>query len=426
MALALYTAFYYLITPLIVLRLLLRSIKAPAYRQRIAERFGFFTATHSKVTLQNCIWVHTVSMGETIAAVPLVKELQQRYPDKTIVMTTMTPTGSERVKALLADSVFHVYAPYDLPCCLQRFLQRIQPELLVIMETELWPNTLAACQRRGIPTVLVNARLSAKSAAGYQRFAALSKPMLQNLSLVAAQTEADAARFVDLAMAADKVVVTGSIKFDISISEPLQQQAQQLKAQCSQQGQRIVWIAASTHKGEDEIILAAHRLWLAQYPDALLILVPRHPERFNTVAQLVQAQGFTSLLRSSGELPDASVQVYVGDSMGEMMLLLGAADIAFVGGSLVASGGHNMLEPAAWGLPVLTGPSDFNFLAISQALIEAQALTQVQDAKGLAAQLQRLQQPSERLCQGQAAQQMVAANRGALAQLLDLLARFLG
>ncbi|MCR8922456.1 lipid IV(A) 3-deoxy-D-manno-octulosonic acid transferase [Dasania sp. GY-MA-18] len=421
MALALYTAFYYLISPFIVLRLLLRSIKAPAYRQRIAERFGFFSSPE----LEGCIWMHTVSMGETIAAVPLVKQLQQRYPGKAIVMTTMTPTGSERVKALLGDSVFHVYAPYDLPCCLQRFLRRLKPSLLVIMETELWPNTLAACQRRGIATVLVNARLSQKSAAGYQRFAALSKPMLQNLSLVAAQTEADAARFVALGMAADKVAVTGSIKFDISIEPALQQQAQQLKAQCSQQGQRLVWIAASTHKGEDEIMLAAHRQLLAECPDALLILVPRHPERFNAVAQLVQAQGFSSLRRSSGELPNASVQVYVGDTMGEMMLLLGAADIAFVGGSLVASGGHNMLEPAAWGLPVLTGPSDFNFLAISQALMQAQALTKIEHAEGLAAELLRLQQPSERLCQGQAAQQMLAANQGALARLLALLAKFI-
>jgi 3-deoxy-D-manno-octulosonic-acid transferase len=417
MARCLYTLFYYLITPIIVLRLLWRSRKAPAYRQRIGERFGFFKAP----SLRGSIWLHTVSVGETIAAVPLVKQLQKQYPHKSIVVTTMTPTGSERVKALLGDSVFHVYAPYDLPGCIKRFLARIEPSILIIMETELWPNTIELCAQRYIPVLLVNARLSQKSAAGYQRFAALSQPMLRGLSGIAAQTEVDASRFVALGFSPERMQVTGSIKFDIAINEALQAQAQKLKAHWQQPAQRLVWIAASTHEGEDEIILAAHKQLLQQQPQALLVLVPRHPERFKQVAMLIEQAGFSAVRRSEGLEPALETQVYLADTMGEMMLLLGASDIAVVGGSFIASGGHNMLEPAAWGLPIITGESDYNFLEISALLQQAQALTKVADANALAAELLSLTDQSLRQQRGTAAMAVVEKNRGSLQRLLALL-----
>lgn len=433
MARWLYTLFYNLITPLIVLRLIYRGGKAPAYRKRIAERFGFFKAPD----VDSCLWLHSVSVGETIAAAPVVKALQQQYPHKTIVITTMTPTGSERVKALFGDNgpknkVFHVYAPYDLPGSLKRFLNRLKPELLMIMETELWPNTVHACASRDIPVVLMNARLSEKSAQGYQRFAALAGPMLNEMSLIAAQTQADAERFSRLGLSAEKSEVTGSIKFDITIAETLGQQAAALKEEWSLRGERLVWIAASTHDGEDEIILEAFRstqqqLAKQQGPALLLVLVPRHPERFSAVAELCKQKGFHSKRRSSGEQPGSDVEVLVGDSMGEMMLFLGASDIAFVGGSLIPSGGHNMLEPAAWGLPIITGESDFNFLEISRLLGEAGGLSKAGNAEALASVLLPIVvDAKQRQQQGQAALKVVEANRGSLDRLLQLLIKVVG
>ena len=417
---SLYTTVFYLITPLILLRLWLRARKAPAYGVRIAERFGFFKSRPAP----GGIWLHSVSVGETIAAAPLVKQLQQRYPELAIIVTTMTPTGSERVKALFADAVFHVYAPYDLPDALGRFLNNIQPSMMIIMETELWPNTVRACQQRNIPVVLANARLSAKSARGYQRFAPLTRPMLQGLSCVAAQHQQDGERFLSLGLPADQLQVTGSIKFDISVNEALREQAAELKARFSQQGQRPIMVAASTHAGEDEMLLAAFQAARQTCPQLLLILVPRHPERFNAVAQL--CEGFNYRRRADGCEPAADTQVYIADTMGEMMLLLGCADIAFVGGSLIERGGHNMLEPAAWGLPIITGDSDFNFLAISALLQQCGGLVKVAGQAELNQQLQQwLDDPNARTAAGQAALAVVEQNRGALDRLLAVIARCL-
>ena len=416
---SLYSLLFYLITPLIVLRLWLRARKAPAYGDRIAERFGFF----KQQPASGGIWLHSVSVGETIAAAPLVKQLQQRYPDLAITVTTMTPTGSERVKVLFGESVFHVYAPYDLPGALGRFLNKIQPSMMIIMETELWPNTVHSCQQRGIPVVLANGRLSAKSARGYQRFAPLTQPMLQGLSCVAAQHQQDADRFLALGLPADQVQVTGSIKFDISVDEALRQQAGALKNRWGQQGKRPIIVAASTHAGEDEMLLSAFQAMNQAYPQLLLILVPRHPERFNTVAQL--CEGFNYRRRSDGLEPDDNTQIYLADTMGEMMLLLGCADIAFVGGSLIDRGGHNMLEPAAWGLPIITGQSDFNFLAISELLQQRGALAKVTDQAELNQQLQQwLDNPEQQAAAGQAALTVIEQNRGALERLLAVIARY--
>ncbi|WP_101758401.1 lipid IV(A) 3-deoxy-D-manno-octulosonic acid transferase [Oceanicoccus sp. KOV_DT_Chl] len=421
----LYTAVFYLLMPLVLLRLLYRAIKAPAYRHRVLERFGLFSAP----SLADCIWVHAVSVGETIAAVPLIQRLQQQYPNTPIVVTTMTPTGSERVRALLGDSAFHVYAPYDLPGAIQRFLLRVQPKLLVIMETELWPNTIHYCRQKNIPVVLANARLSAKSAAGYQRLSFLTRSMLANISRVVAQTANDSERFLALGLSSAQVVVSGSIKFDVAIDAELTAQAAQLKQQWSgnqqSEQQRLIILAASTHPGEDEIILAAFAQLLPQFSGLLLVIVPRHPERFDAVYHLAARQ-FNTQRRSQQPGPDSVAQVFIGDSMGELMLFYGCADIAIIGGSLVATGGHNMLEAAAWGVPLVTGKSDFNFAAISQLLIDAKALYQVADSQALAKQLGNLiADESLRKASGDSGKIIVAENRGALDRLLAVVSGYL-
>ena len=351
----LYTLLLHLALPLIALRLALRARKAPAYARRIKERFSFALPPLKP----GGIWVHAVSVGESIAAAPMIRALQARYPELPITVTCMTPTGSERIQALFGDSVQHCYLPYDLPWAAARFLDRVRPRLAVVMETELWPNHIHQCARRGIPVALANARLSERSARGYARFGKLTAPMLAELSLIAVQTQAEAQRFLDLGARPDCVEVTGSIKFDLKIDAELLQRAAELRRQW-QAEQRPVWIAASTHAGEDEIVLAAHRQLLETRPNALLILVPRHPERFNSVHELCLSDGLTTRRRATGEAVQAGDQVLLGDTMGELLFLYALADIAFVGGSLVANGGHNLLEPAALGKPVLSGPHLFN------------------------------------------------------------------
>ncbi|WP_373080453.1 lipid IV(A) 3-deoxy-D-manno-octulosonic acid transferase [Zhongshania sp.] len=426
MARFLYSAFFYLILPLVLLRLLWRAWRAPAYRHRVAERFGFFRPpTHT-----GGLWVHAVSVGESIAAAPLINHFLNQHPDLPVVVTTMTPTGSERVQAMFGDRVFHVYAPYDLPDAIARFLNRIQPRVAVIMETEIWPNMVCQTAARGIPVVLANARLSARSAKGYGRLAALSRLVFSHFSQVVAQSAADGARFVELGLPAANLTVSGSIKFDLDIPAALRSQALALRSEWL--GERPVWIAASTHAGEDEVLLAAHRALLKQQPAALLILVPRHPERFAKVAELITSSGFVFERRSSvvASSPPRAVAgdtaVVLGDTMGELLLLLGCADIAFVGGSLIAHGGHNTLEPAAWGLPVVTGFSDFNFAEIS-ALLEAAGGLQKIDGDGALADVLRglFADPLRRAQQGAAAKQVVDNNRGALQRLLAIIDGYL-
>lgn len=417
MARSLYTLLFYLLLPLIVLRLAYRALRAPAYAQRLGERFGRFRQRPAP----GGIWVHAVSVGETIAAVPLVRELLRRYPDRAVTVTTMTPTGSERVRALLGESVFHVYAPYDLPFAWRGFLSRVQPELALVMETELWPNCVAACQHRGVPLILANARLSERSARGYGRLGALTRGMLRQLHSVAAQTVEHGQRFVALGLPEAHLRVTGSIKFDLDLPLELRQRAAALKRDWSDGGRRPIWIAASTHEGEEAVILEAHRLILRRYPETLLVLVPRHPERFAGVARQIAAAQLT-LARRSADSDVAGAQVLLGDTMGELLLLFGAADVAFVGGSLIERGGHNVLEPAAWGLPVLTGPSDFNFAEISRLLRDAEAQWIVRDSAELSAALQRYLEDAELSARhGAAALGVVEANRGALRKLLGVI-----
>jgi 3-deoxy-D-manno-octulosonic-acid transferase len=414
----LYSTVFYLLLPVIIVRLLFRAIKAPAYARRWRERFGFVASANST---QETIWLHAVSVGETLAAVPLVRALQGKYPDYRLTVTCMTPTGSERVKAAFGDSVDHSYAPYDTPDFVARFLTRVQPKILIIMETELWPNTIAACHKRNIPVLLANGRLSVKSATAYRRIQPLVRPMLAQLSAVAAQHGDDGARFTDLGLANSALTVTGNIKFDLSLDQVIKDKAQQLLTEWRGTNQRPILLVASTHRGEDEIILEAFAQIKAQIENLLLVLVPRHPERFNQVAELCTAAGFNLARRSGGDKVD-SADILLGDTMGELMSFFGACDIAFVGGSLVPTGGHNMIESAAWGVPVLTGPHLFNFSEASQLLLEGGAMQICDSADQMAEQVvELLQNQVQRTEMGNAAQRIAEANRGALNRLLNLI-----
>ena len=415
----LYTLILHLALPFIFLRLLWRAWRAPAYGKRIGERF----ALGLPVFRQGGIWIHAVSLGESIAAAPLIRELLARHPELPITVTCMTPTGSERIQALFGERIQHCYLPYDLPWACAIFLGRLQPKLAVIMETELWPNHIHACHRRGIPVVLANARLSERSARGYARFKRLTAPMLAELALVAAQTEVEAERFRQLGARA--VEVTGSIKFDLSVDAELPRHAAELRGQWGATT-RPVWIAASTHAGEDEVMLQAHRQLLDEHPDALLILVPRHPERFAQVFELCRREGFITVRRSAGEAVGTEVQVLLGDTLGELLFLYALADLALVGGSLVANGGHNLLEPAALGKPLLSGPHLFNFLEIAAQLRGAGDLLEVEDAAQLHAALRALfADPAEARRRAEAGLGVMRANQGTLARLLAGLERLL-
>jgi 3-deoxy-D-manno-octulosonic-acid transferase len=413
-----YSVVFYLITPLIILRLVIRGLAAPNYRKRWGQRFGFFTPSESS---KETIWLHAVSVGETLAAVPLVKALQEKYPERRLLITCMTPTGSERITAAFGDSVDHSDAPYDTPDAVARFLKRVQPKMLIIMETELWPNTVAACYKRQIPVILANGRLSEKSARGYARVSKLSGPMVAQLSAVAAQHGDDGGRFTALGLPVEKLHITGNIKFDLELNAQIRLSAEALRQQWDGTNQRPVLLAASTHRGEDEIILQAFSLIKQSVNNALLVLVPRHPERFNQVGDLCLDAGYSLARRSNNDSTD-NADILLGDTMGELMTFFGACDIAFVGGSLVSNGGHNMIEPAAWGKPTLSGLSVFNFAEVSRLLAEAGGLSLVEDAAALAESVIVLMKNPEQAQQmGLSAQQVAEANRGALERLLAVI-----
>ena len=415
-----YTAFFYCLLPVICLRLLWRAVKSPNYAKRWAERFGFVNDLDSN---KEIIWLHAVSVGETLAAVALVNALQEKYPEHRLMVTSMTPTGSERILAAFGDSVEHSYAPYDMPDAVARFLGRVRPKLLIIMETELWPNTIAACNKRDIPVILANGRLSEKSARAYQYISGLVRPMLHGLHAVAEQHNDDAQRFQSLGLPDTAVRVTGNIKFDLKIDPSLMGTVEQLSKDWRGTTQRRVFLAASTHKGEDEIILAAFAEIKAQLESVLLVIVPRHPERFNQVANLCKSAGF-SIARRSENAPVAEADILLGDSMGELMAFFGACDLAFVGGSFVPTGGHNMIEPAAWGVPVLTGPHLFNFTGIAHLLTKAGGMKVCKDVDDLDHQsVMLLQDERHRNQMGEAARHVAVANRGALDRLLALIAQ---
>ena len=385
-----YTLVLYLIFPFVILRLFWRSRKNRAYRQRINERLGIFKARFTKPV----IWVHTVSVGETIAAKPLVEALLNQYTDYQLLLTSTTPTGSATVKRLFADRVFHVYFPYDLPEIIDRFLKRVQPSLVIIVETEIWPNLYAACDKRQIPMMLANARLSEKSMRGYQKISGLMRETLQRLNLIAVRSSDDAKRFKQLGAKDKQLVVAGNIKFDLKLDDKQLEQGRKRK-QAWGIG-RPVWVAASTHAGEEEQLLRVHAKLLERMPDCLLVLVPRHQERFDSVFSLCQQQKAIRVVRHSQlqsyEAFDANL--VLGDSMGDMQSWYAAADVVFMGGSLVKTGGHNPLEAVSLGKPVVTGPHVFNFEDIYPLLKETGFVQVCHDISEIKISLRRLLSPT--------------------------------
>lgn len=417
----LYTLIFIIALPIIFLRLWRKDKKVPGYRVRWPERFGLFPAPNKTKPV---FWIHAVSVGEVIAATPLIQRLLKE-DNLALVITTMTPTGSARVHKTFGERVHHVYAPYDLPWTVAAFLRRTQPCLAIIMETELWPNTLQMCTNKNVPIILANARMSERSARGYKRFYKTTQGLINLLDYVAVQNQADGDRFLSLGLNQQRLSITGSIKFDIRIAEELRQSAEQLKTSYANTVQRPIVIAASTHEGEDEIILNAFSRVLEHCTNCFLILVPRHPERFNDVFELCQKR-FKTIRRSQQQTPMKETQIMVGDTMGEMMLLYGCADIAFVGGSLIERGGHNMIEPACWGLPVISGPHIFNFADISQRLIECGGMVTANDAEQLANHICLwLNDENKRQHAGQQAYLFTEQNRGALDRLMTLVKQYL-
>ncbi len=411
----LYSFLFYLILPFLFLRLLWRSRHNPLYRKRWSERLGF-----CPTQLDQCIWVHAVSLGETIAAVPLIKALKKNYPQSAILVTNMTITGSQRVKAVFGEDVYNAYIPYDLPDAVARFLNKINPRILVVMETELWPNLFAACKKRHIPIVVTNARLSEKSAKGYRSIAPLAREILSAITMLSSQAEADADRFIALGMPKERVRVTGSLKFDLELSPEITAKGADLRQLLGKN--RKIWMAASTHPGEDEIMLTAHQKIRAKFPEALLMLVPRHPERFDSVAAFVAEKGFEVVRRSTKASMSDNVSVYLGDTMGEMMILYSACDVAFVAGSFVPVGGHNVIEPAALHKPVVTGPYLFNFTEITDFMLKAEGMVKVNNADELAQSILKFfEMPEYAAKTGENAYQIVEKNRGALQRQVDVI-----
>lgn len=410
-----YATLTYLLTPWLLLHLYWRSFSNPPYRQRIGERFG-----RSGIRLQGpSIWVHAVSVGEVQAAAMLVRSLLERYPDRQLVLTTMTPTGSQRARDLFGDAVVHSYVPYDLASAVRRFFDCMRPGLVLIIETEIWPNLFRECGLRKIPLVLASARVSLKSVSRYRRLAGLFRETLSHGIVIAAQSEADAGRFASLGANPARIHVTGNLKFDFHLDPRIPAAGKAFRKEHARQ--RPVWIAASTHDSEEQVILAAHAKVLAQIPDALLLIVPRHPERFALVAGLVGRAGLTCVSRSSKQQCTAATHVFLGDSMGELMLFYAAADVAFVAGSLAPIGGHNLLEPAALGLPVLTGPFTFNAADIAKLLIDDGSTTVIHDADELAGEvIELLRDERARDLRGGAGRQVIENNRGTLERLLKL------
>jgi len=410
-----YTLLLYLLLPLVLLRLLWRSVKAPGYRRRWLERLGIFSPPAN----WGGLWIHAVSVGEVQAVVPLIRQLLEDNPELAITVTTTTPTGSARVTEQLGEQVFHVYFPYDLPLALTGFIRRVRPRVLLMVETEVWPNLLHLCRRHGVYTLLANARLSEKSARRYARLGSFTRQTFSYIGRIAAQADADAMRFRELGVAAENVTVTGSIKFDMRIPASLDEQVEVLRRDWAG---RPVWVAGSTHEGEDELVLFAHHKVLSRFPDALLILVPRHPERFDRVGGLCKRERLRMARRSRAGEYSHETQVYLGDTMGELPLLLGSADVAFIGGSLIPTGGHNMLEASAQGVAVCFGPHVFNFAAISQLLIEEGAAVQVDNEAELANQvIAWFEEASVRAEVGENGRLVVEKNRGAMQRLIDLI-----
>ena len=407
----------YLIFPLIIVRLLWLSLHEPEYRQRWRERIGL---PGNLENFSACIWVHAVSVGEVQAAKPLVDALLAQDPGRKILITTLTPTGAARVRQCFGALVRHLYMPYDLPVSVRSLIRRIKPRLLIVMETELWPNLFHYCRAENIPIVWANARMSEKSANGYRWLPSLTHATLSDLSMIIAQGQADAERLIALGADGAKVFVTGNLKFDMDIPHNLTEQAQALKQYFSTE--RPIWIAASTHEGEENIVLDAYQTVLQQYAQCLLVIAPRHPKRAAVIASLCKKRNFRVLRKSEEKPCGDQIQIFILDSFGELPRYYATADMAFVGGSLVKVGGHNLLEPAGLGLPVIMGPHVFNFKEISQLLLDGGAAWQVDNASELADVIIRLlKDKALQQRAGNAGENIILKHRGNTNRVLKLI-----
>uniref|UniRef100_UPI004048E37D lipid IV(A) 3-deoxy-D-manno-octulosonic acid transferase n=1 Tax=Rheinheimera sp. TaxID=1869214 RepID=UPI004048E37D len=416
----LYSTALLLLTPVLLLYFLLRSRKDPAYRKRFSERLALQPVPTQAV---GGIVVHAVSVGEVVAATPLIKALQRQYPDLTLTVTCTTPTGSARIVNTFGAGVYHCYLPLDTPGAVKRFLGKLQPQAVILLETELWPNLLQQCRKALIPTVVVNARLSARSAKGYRRWYGFSQLALHNISLLLAQDQATARRFAALGCPA-QLKVCGNLKYDMTVPAQIDTVAAQFRSQLSG---RNVWVAGSTHAGEDELLLQAFQQLKPQFPQLLLIIVPRHPERFDTVAQLISQAGLSYLRRSSGQQVTPQHDVMLADTMGELLAWYQLADVVFIGGSLIARGGHNPLEAMYFAKPVQSGPHVFNFALAYQWLQQADAVNWVADVASLVSSTaQLLQQPQQAAKQGAKALALYQRHGGATARISSVIAAYLG
>jgi len=412
----LYILISYLAVPLVAVVLFWKGISNRAYWERFEERFGFGRSRLDKPS----IWVHAVSVGEVVAASSLIAALRKKHPRIPVVVTTVTPTGAKQVTDLFGDAVLHSYAPYDTPGSVRRFFDRMQPRLAIVMETELWPNMYAECGLRNVPLVLANARISPRSVKRYQRFSGLFREALAHGIVIAAQSPQDAERFKLVGADPANTIVTGNLKADLSFPPGMIEAGQAFRA--AHFPARPVWVAASTHEGEEEAALEAHQRVRARIPEALLLLVPRHPQRFERVAELLSQRHAGFRRRSLDEAPLDADPVFLVDSLGELPLFYAGADVAFVGGSLVPVGGHNLLEPAVLSLPVITGPNNFNAEDIAGLLLESGGLQIVPDAAALGDAVTTLLDDVElRRDRGLKASRAAAASGGALARLLGLL-----
>jgi 3-deoxy-D-manno-octulosonic-acid transferase len=411
-----YSCLFYLLIPFILLRLLWRGIKAPAYRSRWRERFALYNQKFP----QGVIWFHAVSVGEAEALFPLVRQMQKQHPDAKLLITTTTPTGSARVKAVMQETVAHVYLPYDVPDAVNRFMQCFKPKLAVIMETEIWPNLFISCGKNNIPLYIINARLSEKSSRGYQKIPALVRPALAQVSLIATQTQDDASRFIAIGADCEKVLILGNIKFDVEIPQAIIEQGLEIKADLFRD--RFVWMIASTHKDEEAMFLEIYKEIKQKIPELLLVLVPRHPERFADVKKLCEQLQLPVVMRTAGDRVNTETDVYLVDSMGELKMLYAASDVAFVGGSMVPRGGHNILEAAAVGVPVMFGPYMVNFKEIARGVLSHNAAIQCRNKDELVNSILALyEQPVYRKALAEKGREFVRENQGAITRICIML-----
>jgi len=416
--LGIYSLVMYALTPLTLIHLVSRGFNQREYFQRWSERFAMYRAPAKAP----CLWLHAVSVGEVNAITPLLKRLREHYPDTPLLITTTTPTGSARVKSLFGDQVQHVYLPYDTPGAVNYFLNYFRPKIAVIMETEIWPNLFAEIGKRDIPLLIVNARLSQRSMRGYRLISGLMHIAIKAVTQVAAQSRADLQRYQKLGITASQGQVTGNLKFDVELPVQLSEQAKRWREAW---GDRPVWIAASTHPDEEAMVIDAHKRIRREFPQALLLWAPRHPERFESVLELVEDEQWKATDRRAHQQPGKDSDVFIVNTLGELLAFYACADVAFVGGSLQAIGGHNLLEPASLGVPSVVGPHTFNFVDITQILLEVGAVQQIERPEELPDAILRCLSDKKLAQQsGEAGRKRIERERGALERTLLLIEQY--